>query len=173
VDIVGRAALMLGAHATKRMTLVLHPDAARVSAAVHWAKATSTLVRVIVDRRISSPWEVAAGLDAALCVDAASEFSPAPAHRTTSGPLEALIMARLGVPVISTQQSGAAACLGEFPGLTFCQRRATLGSRALLTIVQGQRSACEALMAYAASRPGAQDLQASIERVAGVQRSAA
>ncbi len=188
VDIVGRSALMLGAHASKRMALIVHPEAARVPAAIHWAAATPTLVRVIVDRRISCPWQVAAGLDAALCAEAVTDLSPAldrsaltwalrtratSSHHSAAGPLEALIMARHGVPVISTQQSGAAACLAEFPGLTFCQRRATLGSRTLFGIVQGQRGACDPLWAFAASRPAAQELQASIERAAGIQRAAA
>lgn len=193
VDVVGRGTLAWGMSERSKLVLVVHPEATNVPSALRWARFTPRLARVALDERMARPWEVAEGLDAAICADVVRHARETPSVltllaaafvrqeiRPSCGSMDARVLARAGVPVLSTLQSSAARGGAVAPEQSFCQLRSTAGAHALLGALRlGARDhsafhqAVAATQARARELPGAQALVERLTALLAAQRVAA
>lgn len=169
MDIVARAALLLP-EGTGELAVVVHPGAAYIQPSRVWTEVAPTMTRIILDERMAEPWSVAAGLDAGLCADVLHH----PRERSRwplvedpvrqRSPLDALLTARAGVPVLATEESVAAAHLSIPVELTFSRRRTTSGGGVLLRLLQDPAALARVQQEALAAHPGPEVLVERLTR---------
>ncbi len=157
LDIVGRVALQ-----GVRTVLVLPPGAARAGVAVRWARQMPHVGAVVVADAMADPWRVSAALDAGLV---------APADGVAGDCLDALHLARLGLPIVAPMGSAPHAWGAVLEDRAYAARRFTAAARALRAVA----------LAGAAARheqplvvpPGPAALAERVRALLGTQRAAA
>lgn len=151
LDIVGRAAIL-----GRPITLVAHPGARHARRAEGWSGVAGGAWRMVTDERAEDPELLAAGIDAALAMDArvpvdAGAVAPGPVAAAFAalgrGALRpilrgdatgARLLARAGIPLVVAEGTEAASALAGAPGVrTFDPRRPNLGALALHATLGG------------------------------------
>lgn len=157
LDIVGRAAL-LGV----RAALIIHPRTARAREAVRWSTRMPHAGPVVVSTRMGDPWHVAGALDAGLVVSAPDSAGDA---------LDALVLARLGLPIVASEDSPANAWSAVRSDRVSPENRFAATAR-VLHAVAGEGAAARASLP-AVAPPGPEQLLDRIRGLLSSQRAAA